>query len=319
MKPEWPKNRLGLAYWLVDRGNPLTARVQVNRTWQLFFGQGLVKTVEDFGSQGEWPVHLDLLDWLAVEFMDRGWDQRALEKLIVMSDTYRQDSAGAAESWQRDPENRLFSRGPRVRLAAPFVRDQALAASGLLVNKVGGPSVKPYQPAGLWQELSGGGGYKEDKGEGLYRRSLYTYWKRTVAPPMMVNFDAPTREGCIVRETRTNTPLQALNLMNDVAFLEAARKIGERMIREGGPDPTSRIGYGWKLVLGRQPRSGEIASILRAYDRFLTRFKHDLASSEAYLKHGESPRDPNLDPAELAAAAAVASLILNLDETVTKD
>lgn len=319
MKPEWPKNRLGLAYWLVDRGNPLTARVQANRTWQLFFGQGLVKTVEDFGSQGEWPVHLDLLDWLAVEFMDRGWDQRALEKLIVMSDTYRQSSAAPAESWQRDPENRLFSRGPRVRLAAPFVRDQALAASGLLVNKVGGPSVKPYQPAGLWQELSGGGGYKEDKGEGLYRRSLYTYWKRTVAPPMMVNFDAPTREGCIVRESRTNTPLQALNLMNDVAFLEAARKIGERMMREGGPDADSRVAFGWRLVLARAPKSVEKVSILRAYDRFLARFKRDLASAEAYLKQGESPRDPNLDPAELAAAASVASLILNLDETVTKD
>ncbi|MFN0101583.1 MAG: DUF1553 domain-containing protein [Bryobacteraceae bacterium] len=318
MKAEWPRNRLGLAYWLVDRGNPLTARVQVNRTWQMFFGQGLVKTVEDFGSQGEWPMHLDLLDWLAVEFMDRGWDQRALEKLIVMSATYRQSSAAAPENWQLDPENRLLARGPRVRLAAPFVRDQALAAAGLLVSKIGGPSVKPYQPPGLWQEL-GGGGYKEDSGDALYRRSLYTYWKRTVAPPMMVNFDAPTREGCIVRETRTNTPLQALNLMNDVAFLEAARKIGERMLREGGTNPAARIGYGWKLVLGRQPRTGEMAAIMRAYERFLARFKADKPAAEAYLKQGESPRDMALDPSALAAASAVASLILNLDEAVTKD
>ena len=317
MKPEWPSNRLGLAYWLVDRNNPLTARVQVNRAWQMFFGQGLVKTVEDFGSQGEWPLHIDLLDWLAVEFMDSGWDQRALEKRIVMSETYRQSSAAPPEAWQRDPDNRLLARGPRVRLAAPFVRDQALAAAGLLVPTIGGPSVKPYQPPGLWQEL-GGGGYKEDSGDGLYRKSLYTYWKRTVGPPMMLNFDAPTREGCIVRESRTNTPLQALNLMNDVAFLEAARKLGERMIREGGLDPSARLAYGWKLVLGRQPRTGELASITIAYHRFLTRFKTDPAAAEAFLKQGESLREP-LDPAELAAAATVASLILNLDEAVTKD
>jgi len=317
MKPDWPRNRLGLANWLVDPSNPLTARVQVNRTWQMFFGQGLVKTVEDFGSQGEWPLHLDLLDWLAVEFMDRGWDQRSLEKLIVMSDTYRQSSAAPPESWQRDPENRLLARGPRVRLAAPFVRDQALAVSGLLVPKIGGPSVKPYQPPGLWQEL-GGGGYKEDTGDGLYRRSLYTYWKRTIGPPMLLNFDAATREGCIVRETRTNTPLQALNLMNDVAFLEAARKLGERMMREGGPDPEAKLAYGWKLVLGRQPRTAENASILSAFKRFLARFDADLASAEAFLKQGESPRGP-FPPAELAAYATVASLILNLDEAVTKD
>lgn len=318
MKPEWPKNRLGLAYWLVDRSNPLTARVQANRTWQMFFGQGLVKTVEDFGSQGEWPVHLDLLDFLAVDFMDHNWDLRYLEKQIVMSDTYRQSSAAPPESWQRDPENRLLSRGPRVRLAAPFVRDQALAASGLLVSKIGGPSVKPYQPAGLWQEL-GGGGYKEDKGEGLYRRSLYTYWKRTVGPPMMLNFDAPTREGCIVRETRTNTPLQALNLMNDVAFLEASRKLGERMMREAGPEAGSRIDLGWRLVLGRAPKSDEKASILRVFDRFLTRFRGDLKASEAFLKQGDSPVDPQLAPADLAAYASIASLILNLDEAVTKE
>lgn len=319
MKPEWPRNRLGLAYWLVDRSNPLTARVQVNRTWQMFFGLGLVKTVEDFGSQGEWPTHLDLLDWLAVEFMDRGWDQRALEKLIVMSQTYRQSSAAPPEMWQRDPDNRLLSRGPRVRLPAAFVRDQALAASGLLVPTVGGPPVKPYQPPGLWQELGGGGGYKPDSGDGLYRRSLYTFWKRTVAPPMMVTFDASTREGCIVRETRTNTPLQALNLMNDVAFLEAARKLGERMIKEGGATPTSRIAYGWKLVLGRSPRPAETAVALRAYNQFLDRYRGNPVAAQDYLKQGESPRDATLNTPELAASTAVASLIFNLDEAVTKN
>lgn len=319
MKPGWPRNRLGLAYWLVDRSNPLTARVQVNRLWQMFFGQGLVKTVEDFGSQGEWPSHPGLLDWLAVEFMDSGWDLRAIEKKIVMSETYRQSSKAPPALWQRDPENRLLARGPRIRLAAQFVRDQALAASGLLVAKVGGPSVKPYQPPGLWQELTGGGGYKEDKGDGLYRRSLYTFWKRTVAPPMMVNFDAPTREGCTVRETRTDTPLQALNLMNDVVFLEAARKMGERMMREGGAAPADRIRYGWKLLLSRDPRPSEATAALAAYDRFLTRYRADRPAAEAYLKQGESERDPALDTAELAASSTIASLILNLDEAVTKD
>jgi hypothetical protein len=222
MKPEWPRNRLGLAYWLTDRSNPLTARVAVNRFWQMLFGTGLVKTVEDFGSQGEWPVYVDVLDWLAVEFMDKSWDVKGILKTIVMSGTYRQSSAVTPELLQKDPENRLLARGARVRLPAEMVRDQALAVSGLLVETTGGPSVKPYQPPGLWQELSGGRGYIAGHGESLYRRSLYTYWKRTVAPPSMINFDSPTRESCIVRESRTNTPLQALNLMNDVTYLEAA-------------------------------------------------------------------------------------------------
>ncbi len=201
-----PRNRLGLARWLVDRGNPLTARATVNRYWAMLFGIGLVKTVEDFGSQGEWPAHQDLLDWLAVDFMDSGWSVKHSVKTMVMSATYRQSSKVTPDLVQRDPENRLLARGPRLRLPAEMIRDQALAASGLLVDKLGGPPVKPYQPAGLWQELQDGQGYKEDEGEGLYRRSLYTYWRRTVAPPNMVNFDAPTREVCIVRENRTNTP-----------------------------------------------------------------------------------------------------------------
>jgi len=318
MKPEWPRNRLGLAQWLVDRHNPLTARVQMNRMWQMFFGTGLVKTVEDLGSQGEWPSHLALLDYLAVEFMDRGWDLRAMEKLIVMSEAYRQTSAASPEQWQRDPENRLISRGPRVRLPAAFVRDQALAVSGLLVNKTGGPSVKPYQPPGLWQELSGGA-YREDKGDGLYRRSLYTYWKRTVAPPMMINFDSPTREGCVVRETRTNTPLQALNLMNDVTFVEAARKFAERMIREGGASVDDRVAYAWRVALARAPSAKEASAARLTYDRFVKKFDADPKAAERSLNAGASERDKSLNITELAAYTMVASLILNLDETVTKE
>jgi len=248
-----PNNRLGLAQWLVDRANPLTARVAVNRFWQMYFGSGLVKTVEDFGSQGEWPSNPELLDWLATEFMDRGWDMKALQKTIVSSATYRQSSVATPELLQKDPENRLLARGPRVRLSAEMVRDQALAVSGLLVEKLGGPSVKPYQPAGLWKELSGGDDYKPDHGDALHRRSLYTFWKRTAPPPMMMNFDASGRETCVVRELRTNTPLQSLNLMNDVTFLEAARKMAERMMREGGRTPAERIGYGFELATARGP------------------------------------------------------------------
>src|SRR5204863_7051197 len=219
-----PPNRLGLARWIATPSNPLAARVAVNRFWQNAFGVGLVKTVEDFGSQGEWPSNPELLDWLAAEFVRTGWDMKALQKTIVMSATYRQSSKVTPELLQKDPDNRLLARGPRLRLGPDVIRDQALATSGLLVQKVGGPSVKPYQPPGLWQELAGGKGYEPDKGDGLYRRSLYTYWKRTVAPPFMMNFDSPSRETCTVRETRTNTPLQALNLMNDETFLEASRK-----------------------------------------------------------------------------------------------
>ncbi|MEZ5365930.1 MAG: DUF1553 domain-containing protein [Bryobacterales bacterium] len=227
-----PKNRLALGRWLVDRKNPLTARVAVNRYWQMLFGTGIVSTVEDFGSQGEWPSHPDLLDWLAVELMDSGWDVKAMMKTIVMSDTYRQTSAATPEMLEKDSDNRLLARGPRVRLPAESVRDQALAVSGLLHEELGGPSVKPYQPAGLWTELSNWKEYQHDEGDGLYRRSLYTFWKRTIAPPAMVAFDAAPRETCVVRETRTNTPLRALDLMNDVTYVEAARKLAERMVHQ---------------------------------------------------------------------------------------
>ncbi|MBK9171223.1 MAG: DUF1553 domain-containing protein [Bryobacterales bacterium] len=316
---DWPRNRLGLARWLVDRRNPLTARVAVNRFWQMLFGTGLVKTVEDFGSQGEWPVHADLLDWLAVEFMESGWDVRHILKTIVTSATYRQASAVSPALLEKDPENRLLGRGPRLRLSPEMIRDQALAVSGLLVEQTGGPSVKPYQPEGLWQELHGGKGYTPDSGEGLYRRSLYTYWKRTVAPPAMVNFDSPSREVCVVRESRTNTPLQALNLMNDVTYVEAARKLAERMMREGGASPGERMGWAYRAVLARPAQAREIEVLESAWRRFHEFYRSNRREAERYLAQGESRRDRKLDPRELAAYTGVASLLLNLDEAITKE
>jgi hypothetical protein len=320
LPPSAPHNRLGLAQWLVDPSNPLVARVAVNRFWQMYFGTGLVKTSEDFGSQGEWPSHPELLDWLATEFVRTGWDVKRLQKLIVMSATYRQSSRATPELLQRDPENRLLARGPRVRLSAEMVRDQALAAAGLLVEKIGGPSVKPYQPAGLWKETAMQDmDYVQSQGPDLYRRSLYTFWKRTIAPPMMVNFDAANREACVVRENRTNTPLQALNLMNDVTFVEAARFIGQRMIREGGADPAARLRYGFRLLLARTPSAAEEQILLDNLRYHLDYFAGDEKKARQFLSAGESPADPALAPRELASYGAVASLILNLDEAVTKE
>ncbi|MBI3281732.1 MAG: DUF1553 domain-containing protein [Acidobacteria bacterium] len=314
-----PNNRLGFARWLVDPANPLTARVTVNRFWQMYFGTGLVKTVEDFGSQGEWPSHPELLDWLATEFIRSGWDVKALQKLIVMSATYRQSSKVMPGLLQRDPENRLLARGPRVRLAPEIVRDQALAASGLLVEKIGGPSVKPYQPVGLWRELSGGQDYRRDSGENLYRRSLYTFWKRAAPPPAMMAFDAAGREACAVRETRTNTPLQALNLMNDVTYLEASRTLAERMMTEGGRTPAERISYGFRRLSARRPSERELRVLVDGFHSQLDRYKSDRVEAIKMVSHGERPRDESLDLSELAAYTTVANLILNLDETITKE
>jgi hypothetical protein len=314
-----PNNRLGLARWLVDPSNPLTARVAVNRLWQMDFGVGLVKTVEDFGSQGEWPSNPELLDWLATEFLGSGWNVKALQKTIVMSATYRQSSKVTPELMQKDPENRMLARGPRVRLPAEMVRDNALAVSGLLVDKIGGPSVKPYQPAGLWKELSGGDDYKQDHGEALYRRSLYTFWKRTAPPPMMMSFDAAGREACVVRELLTNTPMQSLNLMNDVTFLEAARRMAERMMRDGGSTPSDRIGHGFELATAHQPSERELKILLESFAYYRDGFQTDAASATRYLSQGEARRDTSLNSQELAAYAVVASVILNLDATLTKD
>jgi hypothetical protein len=318
LRTEWPANRLGLARWLVDPQNPLTARVTVNRFWQMLFGVGLVKTVDDFGSQGEWPMNPELLDWLATDFVKNGWDVKRTLKTMVMSATYRQASKVTEELLQRDPENRLLARGARFRLPAEMIRDQELAISGLLVEKVGGPSVKPYQPAGLWQELAGGGGYKPDHGEGLYRRSLYTYWKRTVTPPSMAIFDSPTRDTCSVRESRTNTPLQALDLMNDLAYVEASRRLAERMLTGGGSTPESRIAFAWKLALARTPKPPETGVLRDALRRFQDHYRNDSPAAVELLNQGDSLWNRSLDPAELAAYTGVASLILNLDELVTR-
>jgi hypothetical protein len=309
------RDRLALARWLTSPDNPLLARVTVNRFWQMLFGLGLVKTVEDFGSQGEWPLHQDLLDTLAVDFIESGWNTKQIIRQIVLSDTYRQSSRVTPTLLAKDPENRLFARAPRLRLSPEMIRDNALYVSGLLVEKPGGPSVKPYQPPGLWQELAGGGGYPQDHGNALYRRSLYTFWKRTIAPPSMMTFDSPTRESCTVRETRTNTPLQALNLMNDVTFLEAARKLAERILREGGAAP---IDFAYSLVLNRRPSASERQLLSAAHDRFQARFAQSPRDADAFLDQGEAPLPRKISRPQLAAWTQVASLLLNLDETITK-
>ncbi len=321
MAAEFPSNRLGFAQWLVSRENPLTARVQVNRFWQMLFGTGLVKTVEDFGSQGELPSHPELLDWLAAEFKEgaNAWNVKALMKLVVMSATYRQSSKASPESLQRDPANRLLGRGPRLRLSAEMIRDQALAASGLLVERLGGPSVKPYQPNGLWKDMtfSNMTFYDQAKGEGLWRRSLYSYWKRTILNPAMLTFDASARELCAVREQRTNTPLQALNLMNDVTYVEAARMMAERVMLSNSAT-RERLALLFRLVLARTPSETEHHLLLKSFTSQLGSFRARPEEVKQLLSVGERRNNPKLDTSELAAYATMASLILNLDEAITK-
>ena len=316
LPPDARSDRLGLARWLVEPKHPLTARVTVNRFWQMYFGTGLVKTVEDFGAQGEWPSHPELLDWLAVEFVSSGWDVKRLQKLIVMSATYRQSSALTPELLASDPENRLLARGPRLRLPAETLRDQALFVSGLMVDKIGGPSVKPYQPAGLWSEL-GDRDYERDKGDGLYRRSLYTFWKRTAPPPFMANFDSAMRESCTVRESRTNTPLQALNLMNDVTFVEAARKLAERVLREA--PPAGRADLLFRLVLARPASSSEQKKVAGALAFYKDHFASQPDKAASFTSFGDSKPGQGFAPADLAAWTALSSAVLNLDEAVTKE
>ncbi len=246
-----PNNRLGFARWLVSDVHPLTARVAVNRFWQQYFGQGLVATSEDFGAQGERPSHPELLDWLATEFVRLKWDVKALQRLIVTSATYRQSSVVSHDLQVRDPDNRLLSRGPRRRLTAETIRDQALFLSGLLTTSIGGPSVRPYQPEGLWKDIATDMEYSQSHGSDLYRRSLYTYWKRTVAPPSMVTFDATSRESCVVQRSRTNTPLQALALLNDTTYVEAARVFAQRLLLEVDGTPEDRIRHAFLAATAR--------------------------------------------------------------------
>ena len=328
--PDWlaspaadaPQNRLGLARWLVQPDHPLTARVTVNRFWQQFFGTGLVKTSEDFGVQGEHPSHPELLDWLAIDFVESGWNVKRLLKQIVMSATYGQSSRVTSEKLAADPENRLLARGPRFRLDAEVIRDQALAVSGLLVKTIGGKGVKPYQPPGLWKPVAFGGSntdtFVQDKGDKLFRRSMYTFWKRTVPPPSMAAFDAPDRETCQVRRARTNTPLQALVLMNDVQYVEAARKFAERVMSEGGSAVEDRVTFAFRSVLSRRPGTIELRSLSNLYEEYRTVFSSDSESAAKLLAAGESPRNEQLDPGELAAWSMVTHVLLNLSETVTK-
>ena len=322
-----PSNRLALAQWLVAPEHPLTSRVTVNRYWQLFFGTGIVKTAEDFGTQGDYPSHPELLDWLAVAFRESGWDLRRLCKMIVMSATYRQSSAVTKELIAKDPENRLLARGPRFRLQAEFIRDQALAVSGLLNGEVGGKSVSPYQPAGLWEELmsrSDGANwtaqsYTQSTGKDLYRRTMYTFWKRTCPPPSLATLDAPDRETCVVRRSRTNTPLQALVLMNDPTYVEAARKFAERLLNEGGKTTEERLNLGFRMVTGRAIQDREAAVLTKALERQKGRFQNDEKGALKLLSVGESPRDPKLPVVDLAAWTMLANSLLNLDEALTRN
>jgi hypothetical protein len=316
-------NRLDLANWLLRRDHPLTARVAVNRYWQQFFGTGLVKTSSDFGSQGEPPSHPELLDWLASHFIESGWDTRALVKMIVTSATYRQSARVTPELLARDPENRLLARGPRFRFDAEVLRDNALALSGLLDRTLGGKGVKPYQPPNIWEPVGFGGSntreYKQDTGSALYRRSLYTFLKRTAPPPFMATFDAPNREQTCSRRERSNTPLQALQLMNDVQHFEAARSFAQRMLLEGGSTPEDRIVWGWRSVTSRKPSGAELGVALEAFRSHHARYSDDPDAARQAISYGESKANPKLDPAELAAYTLTANLLFNLDETLTKN
>jgi hypothetical protein len=320
-----PANRLGLARWLVDPAQPLTARVTVNRYWQMYFGTGLVKTAEDFGSQGEWPSHPELLDWLATEFVRTGWDVKGMQRLLVTSATYRQAAVVTAEHLAKDPENRLLARMPRLRLPAEFIRDQALAVSGLLNGEIGGRSVSPYQPAGLWEELASrqdgkkwtAQTYVQSTGKDLYRRTMYTFWKRTSPPPTLATFDAPDRETCTVRRPRTNTPLQALVLMNDPTYVEASRKLAERMMTEAA-SADERITLAFRVATARRPTPSEVAVLRNVYEEQLAVYRRNGAAALKLLRVGEAGRNEQLDVAELAAWTTIASVILNLDEAVTR-
>jgi hypothetical protein len=317
-----PRNRLGFAQWLLRPENPLTARVTVNRFWQELFGTGIVKTTEDFGIMGESPSHPELLDWLAVAFRESGWDVKRLFKLMVMSSAYRQSAVATAEKVARDPENRLLSRGPRFRMDAEELRDEALAVSGLLVRTIGGPSVRPYQPPGVWEAVAMIGSntrdYKQDHGESLYRRSLYTFWKRAAPPASMEIFNAPSRETCTVRRERTDTPLQALVTMNDPQFVEAARALAERAIKEGGATFEGRLDWVVRRLLARPFRSEEIAVSKAAYEDLLTYYWSHLDDAKKLLGVGEAKRDASLDPAEHAAWTMMVNQLMNLDECLNK-
>jgi len=318
MTADAPQNRLGLARWLVSPENPLTARVTVNRYWQTFFGLGIVKTTGDFGVQGDKPTHPELLDWLAREFIESGWDVKHIQRLIVTSATYRQQSNFPPGMEERDPENKLLARGPRFRLPSWMLRDQALAIAGLLADKVGGPPVKVYQPANVWEDATFGQiKYAQDHGEALYRRSLYIFWRRIVGPTLF--FDVANRQQCAVKVGRTNTPLHALITLNDITYVEAARALGQRMLKEGGATDSERLAYGFRLCTSRQPDEKEAALLAKSLAHFREQYSADPEAARKLIATGESKPDPNLSAPELAAHTSVGLLLLNLDETLTKE
>ena len=314
-----PRNRLGLAQWLVNSSNPLTARVTVNRWWGEFFGQGLVTTSEDFGVKGDWPTHPELLDWLACEFMERGWSMKHIHRLIVLSATYRQDSRGTPSLLTADDQNKLYGRGARFRLDAETIRDNALAIGGLLSLKTGGPPVYPFQPPGIWESKIGGNpvSYNVSEGEDRYRRGIYTVQKRTSPYPSFISFDAPTRNTCTVRRQRSNTPLQALTLLNDPVYVEVAHALARRILKEK-PSATvaERIRHGFELCLARAPKEAELQTLIRLYEEQLRASKANLAEAEKLVRG--FPKPAGVDAAELAAWFSIASALLNLDETITK-
>ena len=318
-----PVTRLNLAQWLVSPDHPLTGRVAVNRLWQQFFGVGIVKTGDDFGAQGEIPSHPELLDWLAVQYRDSGWNTRQMVKMLLTSRAFKRASMVSPEQLARDPENRLLSRGPRLRLDAEQIRDNVLAVSGLLVRRAGGKGVRPYQPDNIWEPIgyaeSNTRNYKRDSGENLYRRSLYTFLKRTAPPPFMVNFDAPSREQFCSRRERSNTPLQALQLMNDTQHIEAARALGARVLIEGGADDHSRMEWLYRTVLSRSPEPDELRVAVESLAGHVARYGADPEAATKVISHGESKPPQQIPPSELAAWTLVANMILNLDETLTRN
>ena len=310
-----PVDRLAMARWLVNGRHPLTARVFVNRIWEQLFGTGIVKTSENLGIQSDWPSHPKLLDWLAIGFTESGWNIKQLIKTIILSETYQQDNRVDTLRLQRDPENRLLSRGPRVRLSAEAIRDQALFVSGLLNDQLGGPSIHPYQPAGLWEEVEKRGTYQQDHGNALYRRSLYITIRKTVPPPEMVIFDLPSREVCNTKRTHTNTPLQALALQNNITYVEASRKLAERVLLQSS-HTEARIKLAFRMATQRHATAIELNLLIRGYHRRLSFFKEFPDEAASFLEVGESPINPDVDRSELAAMSTVASILLNLDETL---
>jgi hypothetical protein len=321
---KYGSNRLALAKWLFDPQNPLTSRVMVNRLWQEIFGRGIVATSDDFGNQGALPTHPELLDYLAVEFRDKGWDMKYMLKLMVTSATYRQSSASNRKLEERDPDNIYLARGSRYRLNSEMIRDNILFSSGLLHRELGGPSVKPYQPEGLWEAISvgvkgrGESEYIPDKGEKLYRRSLYTYWRKTIPPPAMLIFDAPMKEFCEVKRVRTSTPLQALNLLNDPQLLEAARVLGCQLVENKALALDQKISLAFRKIISRYPRQEEIEILKKGYQDEYDRYEANREQASNFLRVGAYPQNEALDPVECAAMMHMVSIIYNLDEAISK-